>query len=176
MQKAKESLLLGALLATAANVQASCPGGLDPYDVLKSIYGYSELVFVGHAVKGPVGRRGQVEYSITSTWKGAQYERIWLDQFNHEDVRSGERRLIFASRNEYSDDNSWHDNLRGSCMPYQFIPDVESMLVEAYGEPVVPDTTSRTRMGAILIATMLLGTVGMLASLWNASIINKGQW
>ena len=168
------SLLVLLLCTTAETTHAtSCPEGIDPYDELESMYSNSELVFVGHAVKGPFRRKYQVEYSVSSVWKGPDVQSIWLDDVRADVTRQGERRLIFASRNRYSDDNSWYDNLRGSCIPHKVKPDIESMLLETVGEPYVPDPTSNGRMGMILAAAIFLGAGGMLVLLWNMSIAKK---
>ena len=174
MRKTIASLLALLLCTTAEMTHAtSCREGIDPYDELESLYSNSELVFVGHAVKGPFRRKYQVEYSVSSVWKGPNVQSIWLDNVNADGTRQGERRLIFASRNRYAEDNSWYDNLRGSCMPYKAEPNVESMLLETVGEPHVPDPTSKARMGMILAAAIFLGAGGMLVFLWNLGIAKK---
>ncbi len=167
MRKIMASLLVIGFLATEATARDSCEPDLDPYYVLESLYANSEFVFVGHAMKGPITRRDQVEYSVSSLWKGPDLQRIWLEHDYPDKVRHGKRRLIFAVRNSYSNSHAWSDTLRRSCMPYPSRGDVESMLIETVGEPYAPDTSSTTRIGMILAAAISLGAGALLVLLWN---------
>ena len=166
-------LLLFLCAATEKTHATSCPDGLDPYDVLESMYSHSEFVFVGHAIKGPIRRENQHEYSVSSFWKGPVVRSIWLDHVNPDSVREGDRRLIFASQNQYADNKPWYDNLRGSCMPREAFRNVESMLVETVGQPRTPDPTFDTTMQMLLAATIFLGVGGMVVLLGSLIIGRK---
>ena len=174
MCKLVNAFLLLSLVAMAQNTLAlSCPEGVDPYDELQSMYSNSEFVFVGHAIEGPIRRKGQLEYSVSSVWKGPNVQSIWLDHANSDSIGQGEKRLIFASRNRYSDDEKWYDTLRYSCMPREAFANVESMLLQTVGEPYAPDPTSDSRMQMILAAAIFLGVGGMIVLLWNLIIVRK---
>ena len=161
--------------ALTGRASASCPGGLDPYDQLDWLYSFSELVFVGHALQGPITRQKQIEYSVDAIWKGPNIKRVWLNQNYPRKIREGERRLIFASPDRYTQDGVWTDNLPSACMPRTAYPNMESMLIETVGEPHPMETAKNSWLEIILVSAIFLGVGGITVFLWSMKPSDSGS-
>jgi hypothetical protein len=156
------------VLSFAGKASATCPErppGADPLVELKSLYEYSEFVFAGQVIRGPFISPDQLEFQVDAIWKGPDMTRVWLNWNDPIKARTGERRIIFASRG--LNDGKWRNDYFEWCIPRSIYPDLDTIMQKNIGTPIPPTEPGIGRIEVILTAGVFLALGGVAVFMWT---------
>jgi hypothetical protein len=145
---------IGCLLVQAAGAW-QCDGEQDPYEIVKSAFDSSDIVFMGRIVERPSIRSDALLVAVEKKWKGPELRTVSLNYTWKPEQYSN---LYFAARSDQPP--GWISSFP-ICFPRDSSLTIEEILNEGAGVPVPPSERAMAVTSATFIAILVLACVGL---------------